>query len=168
MVSAYDWGTAPEGLATRRQLRALGLRPAGQEPIILRCRPCGYWPGRVCTRPTYLYRIDRAKPVRPMTLAQERALDRAMEARTRCPKCRRRYHHCLPLRTLGSCFLRTTGIGAGGQGISDISQDRLSPHAVRRSGEREISTSTVSVSPEGYPLVERGSRRPTKGIIGAP
>ncbi|MFE2491754.1 RRQRL motif-containing zinc-binding protein [Streptomyces mirabilis] len=103
-VSAYDWGIAPEGLATRRQLRALGLRPAGQEPIILRCRPCGYWPGRVCTRPTYLYRIDRAKPVRPMTLAQERALDRAMEARTRCPKCRRRYHHCLPLRTLGSCL----------------------------------------------------------------
>ncbi|WP_323187118.1 RRQRL motif-containing zinc-binding protein [Streptomyces sp. NBC_00365] len=102
LVSAYDWGTAPEGLATRRQLRALGLRPAGQEPIVLRCRPCGYWPGRVCTRPTYLYRIDRAKPVRPMTLAQERALDRAMEARTRCPKCRRRYHHCLPLRTLGS------------------------------------------------------------------
>ncbi|MFE2672024.1 RRQRL motif-containing zinc-binding protein [Streptomyces mirabilis] len=104
LVSAYDWGTAPEGLATRRQLRALGLRPAGQEPIILRCRPCGYWPGRVCTRPAYLYRIDRAKPVRPMTLAQERALDRAMEARTRCPKCRRRYHHCLPLRTLGSCL----------------------------------------------------------------
>ncbi|WP_319754782.1 RRQRL motif-containing zinc-binding protein [Streptomyces sp. AK02-04a] len=95
LVSAYDWGTAPEGLATRRQLRALGLRPAGQEPIVLRCRPCGYWPGRVCTRPTYLYRIDRAKPVRPMTLAQERALDRAMEARTRCPKCWRRYHHCL-------------------------------------------------------------------------
>lgn len=71
---------------------------------MLRCRPCGYWPGRVCTRPTYLYRIDRAKPVRPMTLAQERALDRAMEARTRCPKCRRQYHHCLPLRTLGSCL----------------------------------------------------------------
>ncbi|MFF4137970.1 RRQRL motif-containing zinc-binding protein [Streptomyces mirabilis] len=99
LASAYDWGTAPEGLATRRQLRALGLRPAGQGPIILRCRTCGYWLGR-----TYLYRIDRAKPVRPMTLAQERALDRAMEARTRCPKCRRRYHHCLPLRTLGSCL----------------------------------------------------------------
>ncbi|MFJ4931654.1 RRQRL motif-containing zinc-binding protein [Streptomyces sp. NPDC088736] len=68
-------GNAPEGLATRRQLRALGLRPAGQEPIVLRCRPCAFWPGRICTRPTYLYRIDRALPLRPMTLAQERALD---------------------------------------------------------------------------------------------
>ncbi|MEV3958429.1 hypothetical protein [Streptomyces albogriseolus] len=32
------------------------------------------------------------------------ALDKAMAARTTCPKCRRRYHHVLPLRTLGSCL----------------------------------------------------------------
>ncbi|WRZ96411.1 hypothetical protein OHB54_46540 (plasmid) [Streptomyces sp. NBC_01007] len=104
LLEAYDWRTAPEGLATRRQLRAQGLRPAGQTPIELRCRKCLYYPERVCTRPTFLYRIDRAKPVRPMTLAQERALDRAMEARQRCPKCRRRYHHVIPLRRLGSCL----------------------------------------------------------------
>ncbi|WP_194280829.1 RRQRL motif-containing zinc-binding protein [Streptomyces fagopyri] len=100
MVSAYDWETAPEGLATRRQLRVLGLRPAGQEPVVLRCRPCAIWPGRICTRPTYLYRIDQALPVRPMTLAQERALDRAMEARQRCGKCGRRYHHCIQAAVL--------------------------------------------------------------------
>ncbi|MFD7678920.1 RRQRL motif-containing zinc-binding protein [Streptomyces sp. NPDC060187] len=51
-----------------------------------------------------LDRIDRALPVRPMTLAMERALDRAMGARQRCPKCRRRYHHDIPLRRLGSCL----------------------------------------------------------------
>lgn len=30
-VPVYPWRLAPEGLATRRQLRALGLRPGGQE-----------------------------------------------------------------------------------------------------------------------------------------
>ncbi|MFG2437934.1 RRQRL motif-containing zinc-binding protein [Streptomyces sp. NPDC048508] len=69
-----------------------------------RCRKCRNLPDRTCTRPTFLYRIDRARPVRPMTLAMERALDRAMEARQRCPMCRRRYHHVIPLRTMGSCL----------------------------------------------------------------
>ncbi|MEV7080044.1 RRQRL motif-containing zinc-binding protein [Streptomyces sp. NPDC093516] len=100
----YDWDTAPvELLATRRQLRAAGLRPGGQEPVaVLRCKACAARPQRVCTRPTYLYRLDLALPVRPMTLAKEAALDKAMAARTTCPVCRRRYHHVLPLRTLGS------------------------------------------------------------------
>lgn len=52
----------------------------------------------------YLYRIDLALPVRPMTLAKEAALDRAMTQRSTCPQCRRRYHFCLPLRTIGSCL----------------------------------------------------------------
>ncbi|MEU2744630.1 hypothetical protein ABZ656_57945, partial [Streptomyces sp. NPDC007095] len=37
------------------------------------------------------------------TIAQEWALDRAMAARQTCPKCKRRYYFCLPLRTKGSC-----------------------------------------------------------------
>ncbi|MDQ0808747.1 hypothetical protein QFZ63_000461 [Streptomyces sp. B3I7] len=101
----YDWGTAPDGLATRRQLRAQQLRPGGQEPVaLLRCHACATRPHRTCTRAAYLYRLDHALPVRPMTLAKEAALDRAMAARTTCPLCQRRYHHCLPLRTLGSCL----------------------------------------------------------------
>ncbi|MER6342280.1 hypothetical protein GUR47_38325 [Streptomyces tendae] len=102
----YDWGTAPANqLATRRQLRAAGLRPGGHDPVaILRCKACATRPSRSCTRPAYLYRIELALPVRPMTLAKEAALDAAMAARTTCPACRRRYHHCLPLRTLGSCL----------------------------------------------------------------
>ncbi|MFB7030960.1 MULTISPECIES: RRQRL motif-containing zinc-binding protein [unclassified Streptomyces] len=83
-------------LATRRQLRAMGLRPGGQEPVArIECRG-----GR---RFAWLYRIDRALPKRTPSLAQELALDRAMAARSTCPDCGRRYHHCLPLRTLGAC-----------------------------------------------------------------
>ncbi|MDQ0828194.1 hypothetical protein QF032_000038 [Streptomyces achromogenes] len=82
------------------------MRPGGQEPVArIECRA-----GR---RFAWLYRIDLALPVRPMTLAKEAALDKAMAARTTCPACRRRYHHALPLRTLGSCLLRTTGASRG-------------------------------------------------------
>ncbi|MBK3618189.1 hypothetical protein JHN50_26665 [Streptomyces sp. MBT98] len=40
-----------------------------------------------------------------MTFAKEVALDKAMAARQTCPgPCGRRYFHCLPLKTLGSCL----------------------------------------------------------------
>ncbi|MEU3341845.1 RRQRL motif-containing zinc-binding protein [Streptomyces sp. NPDC006668] len=86
------------GLATRRQLRALGLSPGGHEPVArLLCRGPNRW--------AWLYRIDLAVPKRTPTLAQEMALDRAMAARQTCPgPCGRRYHHCLPLKTLGMCL----------------------------------------------------------------
>ncbi|MEU8653684.1 RRQRL motif-containing zinc-binding protein [Streptomyces sp. NPDC048737] len=96
-VSVFCWKQASTGLATRRQLRAMGLRPGGQEPAArIDCRG-----GR---RFAWLHRIDPALSVRPMTLAKEAALDKAMAARTTCPICHRRYHHALPLRTLGSCL----------------------------------------------------------------
>ncbi|GAA0454330.1 RRQRL motif-containing zinc-binding protein [Streptomyces olivaceiscleroticus] len=100
----YDWGTVDPGvLATRRQLRAAGLRPGGHDPVAqLRCRRC-LGRTRTCTRMAHLYRVDLALPKRTPTVAQEAALDRAMAARQTCPICRRRYFHCLPLRTLGSC-----------------------------------------------------------------
>ncbi|MFJ3673701.1 RRQRL motif-containing zinc-binding protein [Streptomyces sp. NPDC090106] len=87
-----------DNLATRRQLRQMGLRPGGQQPVLrIECRR-----GR---RFAWLYRIDLAKPKRPMTLAKEAALDKAMAARQTCPgPCGRRYAHCLPLKTLGSCL----------------------------------------------------------------
>ncbi|MFC9131857.1 RRQRL motif-containing zinc-binding protein [Streptomyces sp. NPDC057099] len=87
----------PEGLATRRQLRAMGLSPGGHGPVArLTWRGGNRW--------AWLYRVDLAVPKRTPTLAQEMALDRAMAARSTCPLCRRRYHHCLPLRTLSSCL----------------------------------------------------------------
>ncbi|MEU3855028.1 RRQRL motif-containing zinc-binding protein [Streptomyces sp. NPDC029554] len=85
---SFGWKQAPKGLATRRQLRAMGLRPGGHDPVAqVTCRN-----GQ---RVAYLYRVDLALPIRPMTLAKELALDKAMAARQTCPKCRRRYHQCL-------------------------------------------------------------------------
>ncbi|CAL9673376.1 RRQRL motif-containing zinc-binding protein [Streptomyces sp. enrichment culture] len=98
-VRAAARGKAPtpkEGLATRRQLRAMGLSPGGHDPVArLICRGGNRW--------AWLYRVDLAVPKRTPTLAQELALDRAMAARQTCPTCRRRYYACLPLRTQGQC-----------------------------------------------------------------
>ncbi|MFD5814742.1 RRQRL motif-containing zinc-binding protein [Streptomyces sp. NPDC127038] len=98
-LPVFRWKQAGrDNLATRRQLRQMGLRPGGQEPVArIECRG-----GR---RFAWLYRIDLAKPKLPMTLAKEAALDRAMAKRQTCPgPCGRRYTHCLPLKTLGSCL----------------------------------------------------------------
>ncbi|RSS67685.1 RRQRL motif-containing zinc-binding protein [Streptomyces sp. WAC06128] len=97
-LPVFRWKQAGHAnLATRRQLREMGLRPGGQEPVArIECRG-----GR---RFAWLYRIDLAKPKLPMTLAKEAALDKAMAARQTCGTCRRRYFHCLPLKTLGSCL----------------------------------------------------------------
>ncbi|MGW6016269.1 RRQRL motif-containing zinc-binding protein [Streptomyces sp. NPDC055210] len=104
-MATFGWKQAPPGLATRRQLRETGLCPGGQEPIArIECRRGQRW--------AWLYRIDLAKPKRTPTLAQEAALDKAMSARQTCRSCRRRYLHCLPLRTLGSCLECAEGIPA--------------------------------------------------------
>ncbi|MCF2131047.1 hypothetical protein L1I79_32180 [Strepomyces sp. STD 3.1] len=98
-LPVFRWQQAGHAhLATRRQLRQMGLRPGGQEPVArIECRG-----GK---RFAWLYRIDVAKPKLPMTLAKEAALDKAMAARQTCPgPCGRRYVHCLPLKTLGSCL----------------------------------------------------------------
>lgn len=96
-LPVFRWKQAGPHLATRRQLREMGLRPGGQEPVArIECRRGKRW--------AWLYRIDLAKPKLPMTLAKEAALDRAMAARQTCPVCKRRYFHALPLRTLGCCL----------------------------------------------------------------
>ncbi|MFB7852391.1 RRQRL motif-containing zinc-binding protein [Streptomyces sp. NPDC056053] len=96
-LPVFRWRQAGPKLATRRQLREMGLRPGGQEPVArIECRS-----GQ---RFAWLYRIDLAKPKFPMTLAKEAALDKAMAKRQTCGTCRRRYFHCIPLKTLGSCL----------------------------------------------------------------
>ena len=41
IIDTFDWQASPDGLATRRQLRVLGLRPGGHDPVAqLRCRAC--------------------------------------------------------------------------------------------------------------------------------
>ncbi|MFC5723506.1 RRQRL motif-containing zinc-binding protein [Streptomyces gamaensis] len=97
-LPTYPWRCAPDGLATRRQLRARGLRPGGQ-PIAAQVLRPRYRRGPLVA---YLYRIDRAKPVRAMTPAKRAALAKAMCARRTCPECRRDAGYVIPT-SLGAC-----------------------------------------------------------------
>ncbi|MFF3345681.1 RRQRL motif-containing zinc-binding protein [Streptomyces sp. NPDC002779] len=100
-IPTYPWKLAPDGLATRRQLRAQGLRPGGQavQAQAMRINRRTGTP-----RVAYLYRIDLAKPVRPMTSRKWGALALAMHARCTCPVCGMTYSYCLPT-SLGMCVL---------------------------------------------------------------
>ncbi|MFB7866146.1 RRQRL motif-containing zinc-binding protein [Streptomyces sp. NPDC056069] len=97
-LPVYPWRLAPEGLATFRQLRARGLRPGGQDVAAQLERPRR----RRGPLVAYLYRVDRAKPVRPMTPAKRAALARANAARRVCPECRRDAGYRIP-PSLGTC-----------------------------------------------------------------
>ncbi|TXS38536.1 RRQRL motif-containing zinc-binding protein [Streptomyces sp. OR43] len=105
----FRWRLAPDGYATRRQLRALGLRPGGQDVAAVLHRPRR----RRAPLVAYLYRIDHAKPVRPMTPRRAQALAKAMAARRTCPNCRRDAGYCIP-RSLGMCVPCADGAGRGG------------------------------------------------------
>ncbi|MFH9039471.1 RRQRL motif-containing zinc-binding protein [Streptomyces sp. NPDC017966] len=98
-IPVYRWRLAPDGLATRRQLRALGLRPGGQDVAAQLERP-----RRRRREPlvAYLYSIEQAKPVRPMTPAKRAALVKANAARRICPECRRDAGYVIP-SSLGMC-----------------------------------------------------------------
>ncbi|MFD8670564.1 RRQRL motif-containing zinc-binding protein [Streptomyces microflavus] len=97
-LPSYRWHLAPEGLATLRQLRALGLRPDGQDVAAVLERP------RKRRGPlvAYLYRVDRAKPVRPMTPGRWAALAKANAARQVCPNCHQDAGYRIPT-SLGMC-----------------------------------------------------------------
>lgn len=97
-LPVYPWRLAPEGLATYRQLRAQGLRPGGQDVVAQLERP------RRGRGPlvAYLYRTDRAMPVRPMTPAKSAALAKANAARRRCPACGRDRGYVIS-PSLGQC-----------------------------------------------------------------
>ncbi|KJK38969.1 hypothetical protein UK15_13560 [Streptomyces variegatus] len=87
-IPTYRWRLAPDGLATRRQLRALGLRPGGQEVAAQVERP------RRRREPlvAYLYAIEQARA----------ALAKANAARRICPECRRDAGYVIPT-SLGMC-----------------------------------------------------------------
>lgn len=100
-LPTYPWRMAPDGLATRRQLRAQGLRPGGQ-PVAAQVMRFNRRTGG--PRVSYLYRLDLAKPVRPMTSRKWGALALAMLARRTCPVCGLVFEYCMP-RFLGMCVL---------------------------------------------------------------
>ncbi|MGF1235747.1 RRQRL motif-containing zinc-binding protein [Streptomyces sp. 2-6] len=97
-IPVYRWHLVPDGLSTRRQLRAAGLRPGGQDVAAQLERPRR----RRGPLVAYLYRIDAAKPVRPMTPAKRAALARANAASRRCPECRCDAGYVIPA-SLGMC-----------------------------------------------------------------
>lgn len=99
-LPVYRWRLAPDGLATRRQLRAAGLRPGGQEVAAQLERPRRKRGPLVA----FLYRVELAKPVRPMTPARRVALARANAARRVCPVCRTDAGYVIPA-SLGMCVL---------------------------------------------------------------
>ena len=105
-LPTYPWRMAPDGYATRRQLRTRGLRPGGQ-PVAAQI----LWRSRRTngTRAAYLYRTALAKPVRPMTEARTAALAAANLARRTCPTCRRDAGYVLPAH-LGTCLPCADGL----------------------------------------------------------
>ncbi|MDM4720358.1 RRQRL motif-containing zinc-binding protein [Micromonospora sp. WMMA1363] len=92
----YPYFMAPTGLATRRQLRAAGLRPGGHDPVaqIL------WWRGK---RVAYLYRLDLAQPKRTATPAQREAIGKALRARRTCRVCGVERPYYIPRRH-GECL----------------------------------------------------------------
>ncbi|MEW2157076.1 RRQRL motif-containing zinc-binding protein [Streptomyces sp. NPDC007189] len=97
-LPVFRWRLAPDGYATYRQLRACGLRPGGQ-PVAAQLERPRRRRGPLIA---YLYRVDLAKPVRPMTRAKWAALDKANAARRCCPQCRRDAGYVIPA-SLGMC-----------------------------------------------------------------
>src|SRR2546430_15245780 len=72
-IPTFAFRCAPPGLATRRQLRARGLCPGGQDYVAqLVWRRGRRWAA--------LYRLDLARPSRTRTGAQRAAPERAMAA----------------------------------------------------------------------------------------
>jgi hypothetical protein len=111
----YPWRGAPGHLATRAQLRAMGLRPGrqGVQALVL-------WPSRRGGRPRVdglrwaaLYDIGRARPRIAMSSRRAAALAAALAARMTCPQCgvNRGY---VPSRRLGAC----NACAAGQPGIA--------------------------------------------------
>jgi hypothetical protein len=97
-IPTYPWHFAPGGLATRRQLRAQGLRPGGQQ-----IQAQILWRHRRARRVAYLYDLTRAKPKREATPAQQEAIAKALAARRTCPTCGKDAGFCIP-RSLGECW----------------------------------------------------------------
>lgn len=97
-IPTFWWRGAPAGYATRRQLRAAGLRPAGQ-PVAAQI----LWRGVGGVRRAFLFRVDLARPKRTATAAQLAAIDKALSARRTCPTCCRVRPYYIP-RSLGECL----------------------------------------------------------------
>lgn len=102
-LPTYPRRCAPEGLATRRQLAAAGLRPGGS-PVVAQLM----WPrprGQVGV--AYLYDLGAAVPKRAPTPGNRRAVAAMLTARSTCSTCHVVYEYCLPAgRVCWTCTQR--------------------------------------------------------------
>jgi hypothetical protein len=102
-----SWGLAPKDkLATRGQLREMGLRPNGQEPVAYL-----YFRYRPAHRQVFaeLFLISAAAPKRTATPAQQTALAKANLARRICRDCGRDAFYVTPRewgKRCESCWVR--------------------------------------------------------------
>jgi hypothetical protein len=96
-IPTFPFHFAPEGLLTRRQLRAKSLAPGGHDPVAQI-----KWKHRKTIRVAYLYDEELARPKRVATPAQLQAIDKALTARKTCPSCRQVKDYCIPT-SLGEC-----------------------------------------------------------------
>lgn len=95
-IPHYEPHTAPDGLATLRQLRTLGLRPGGSDPVAELVWRGGSWAA--------LYRIEDCKPKWPMTPGRWRSVEAMLQARRICPVCGIDVGYCISRRH-GACGL---------------------------------------------------------------
>ena len=95
-IPTYPFRMAPAGLATRRQLAELKLRPANRQ------EPDAQIVWRAGARFAYLYQVARAVPKRPATPAQLKAVAAAMIPRRTCGDCGQVKAYCVSTRT-GLC-----------------------------------------------------------------
>jgi hypothetical protein len=94
-LPTYPYRWAPKHLLTIRQLRAIGLRPGGQQPAAQILWRRGH-------RVAYLYDIALALPKREATSAQLTAITAALRARRICPVCGQEKSYYIP-RSTGQC-----------------------------------------------------------------
>jgi hypothetical protein len=93
-LPTYPWRGAPDGLMTRRQLTAAGLRKAGQDPVAQVLR------GKYLH--AYLYRVDLARPKRTASPAWLASTRNATAARRICGTCKQDRGY-IPSARLGEC-----------------------------------------------------------------
>lgn len=94
-LPAIPWGWADrELLATRRQLRAAGLRPAGRGPVAVLVFGHRHQ-GRRALEHAELFLIGDAAPKRTATPAQRAAIATALRARRTCQLCGREQNYYL-------------------------------------------------------------------------
>ena len=148
----FPFRGAPAGLATRRQLRAAGLRPGGQDiTAVIEWRRGRAWAG--------LYRVDLARPVRPFTAAKRAAIDAALTTRRNCRVCGTDVGYYLPRSTGRRCW--DCDQPAGDTPVTPDLAARTAKHVPAGPGRpitltntQEVSMSTDSASTEAAEAAE--------------